>query len=507
MSSTDPTELTLCEQSAAIGAGALSPLDLTAALLDRIERLDDKVGAFVAVHGEAAIRDAVAAEREIAAGRRLGPLHGITFAVKDNFMVESAPARANSHVPITGMPPVTARAAQRLIEAGAIFLGKVNTWEFGTGDGTGLEQLPERQARNPWNLAHAPGGSTTGGGAAVAAGLVPLVLGADTGGSVRLPAAACGVSGLKATYDLVSRHGVLPNCYSLDHIGPIAWTAADNAMVLQVIAERPLAAAPPVDLRSLKVAVIRRFHERDVATDPEIVAAFEATARLLESSGATLVPLDPPHGLLEYRACSRIINSSECYSIHEADYRAHAGRMGTALRGKLAVGSRVTAADYLRAQRWRTEMAAGIDALLDDCDVILSCGTTLPAPRFSEPESVVAFTGRSAMAAFSLSGHPAITVRSGFSAEGLPLNIQLAARRHDDMRLLAVATALEDALGLTSRRPTDVTAASAADMPPTAAMDDSAVARSLAGTLEVLPVALAKTTEPFVRICLDEDHD
>ena len=517
----DPALMTAAEAGRALAARALSPVDLVGAFLSRIERLDGLVSSYVSVLADEALSAARDAEQEIAAGRCLGRLHGIPFAVKDNFMIAGAPARANSRIGPGEMPLATARSAQRLIDAGAILLGKVNTYEYGTGDGTGLFDLPERPARNPWDLDRFPGGSTTGGGAAVAAGLAPIVLGADTGGSVRLPAAACGVSGLKPTYDLVSRAGVLPNCYSLDCIGPIASTAEDIGLVMPILAEaqlgdwqdaEPLAA---FDWTKLRVAVVRRFHASDVEADPEIVSGFEEAVRLLRGLGAKLVEREPAHGSSDFRYCSRIINAAECYAIHEAEFLSRGADMGQALRWKLSVGAQITAADYLRAQRWRRILAEEIDGLMVDCDVVLCCGATMTAPLLSEPEEIAGFTTRSAMSPFSLSGHPAISICNGFSRSGLPLNVQLAGRRFADARLVRVAAKLEHCFGLQSRRPR-LDDASPGWSPPVGsggsrdALDRSGVdeaKRSLQVTVQQLPPRFPKALEPFVGVKLERTPD
>ena len=228
--------LTIEEAARLISRREISPVDLVAAFLARIEAVDGALATYITVCAEAALASARSAEAEIMRGSYRGPLHGIPYGLKDNFMVRGVRATANSHLMRDHVADHDATAHRRLQDAGAILLGKLGTYEYGTGDGDDLFELPFAPTRNPWDPRCFPGGSTIGGGASVAAGTAMLALGTDTTGSVRLPAAACGAAGLKPTYGLVSRAGVLPNCYSLDCVGPIAWTARDAGLALRAIA-------------------------------------------------------------------------------------------------------------------------------------------------------------------------------------------------------------------------------------------------------------------------------
>ncbi len=511
--------LTIGEAARLIAQRQISPVDLVEAFLARIEAVDHILATYITVCADEALADARRAEAEIVRGGVRGPLHGIPYGLKDNFMVRGVRATANSRLMADYVPDGDATAHSRLRNAGAIFLGKLNTYEYGTGNGDNLFELPFPPARNPWNLSHFPGGSTTGGGASVAAGTAMLALGSDTGGSVRLPAAACGVSGLKPTYGLVSRAGVLPNCYSLDCIGPIAWTARDAGLALRAIAgfdvRDPATAEVDVArvmdtssaMKDLRIGVLRRFHERDIATSPNLVAGFDHVVSVLPGLGATVVTCELPWSLQDFRACSRIINTAESYAIHESDFRDHRNRMGVALRDKLRAGRAVASVDYLRAQRWRRTLAADVDELFQAVDVILCAGATRCAPDYADRSGLGAFTTESAMAAFSISGHPAISVCSGFSDLGLPLNVQLAGRRFEDGRLLVAAAALEDALGLKHQRPADVPVRPAdpdwASQPASDMSEDDCerhAAESIRATLDQLPRDLPKELDPFVTV-------
>src|SRR5579862_3946365 len=226
--------LTAATAARAISARELSPVELTRALLKRIERLDPKLRVFIRLDAEAAMAAAKAAEQEIVAGRPRGPLHGIPVGIKDIIDVAGLPTTCHSKILIDNIAAQDAVCVTRLRGAGAIVLGKLSTHEFAIG-GPSFD-LPWPPARNPWNTAHHPGGSSSGSGSGVAAGLFPMALGSDTGGSVRNPASACGIVGLKPTYGLVSRRGVFPLSFSLDHIGPMTRTVEDNALMLEAIA-------------------------------------------------------------------------------------------------------------------------------------------------------------------------------------------------------------------------------------------------------------------------------
>src|SRR5579863_6825015 len=271
---TDLHWMTAAAAAHAIAIRELSPVELTRALLERIERLDPKLNVFIRLDADAAMAAAKAAEQEIVAGRPRGPLHGVPVGIKDIIDVAGLPTTCHSKILLDNVKTTDAVVVSKLRQAGAIILGKLSTHEFALG-GPSFD-LPFPPARNPWNPAHHPGGSSSGSGAGVCAGLFPLALGSDTGGSVRNPASSCGIVGLKPTYGLVSRRGVFPLSFTLDHVGPLTRTVADNALLLDAIAGYdPLdpgsAAAPPGryasglgrGVRGLRIGFIRHFHETD----------------------------------------------------------------------------------------------------------------------------------------------------------------------------------------------------------------------------------------------------
>jgi aspartyl-tRNA(Asn)/glutamyl-tRNA(Gln) amidotransferase subunit A len=516
--------LTIEDAARLISQRQLSPVDLVQSLLARIETVDGALATFITVCADDALAGARRAEVEIMRGNHRGPLHGIPYGLKDNFMVHGIRTTANSRLMLDHVPDTDATAHRRLQDAGAILLGKLGTYEYGTGDGDDLFELPFPPTRNPWDPNRFPGGSTIGGGAAVAAGTAMLALGSDTTGSVRLPAAACGAAGLKPTYGLVSRAGVLPNCYSLDCIGPITWTARDAGLALRAIAgfdpvdpasaDADIARVMDDTAKRLRVGVVRRFHEQDITADADFAAAFDHVVAAFTELGATVIERDLASSMQDFRNCSRVINTAECYAIHERDYVDRREWMGIALRNKLDVGHAVTAVDYLRAQRWRRALAAEIDQLFDDVDIVLCGGTTRIAPDYSDRAGIKAFTGESAMAVFSISGHPAISICNGFSARGLPLNVQLAGRRFEDGRVVAAASALECALALKSKRPPDPYACPSPPAwtkePPPIIREEERMSRAVASmqsTLAQLPADIPKSLEPFVTVNMRSGHE
>src|SRR5215213_4844099 len=289
MTSANPCFLTIAEAAVLIAAKRLSPVELTRGFLDRIERLNSHLHAYVQVLHDEALVAARAAEAEIAAGRYRGPLHGIPIGLKDIYDTAGVPTEGGSRLCLGRIPAEDATTTRLLKEAGAIILGKLTTWEFAIG-GTALD-TPFPPARNPWNVEHDPAGSSSGSGSAVAAGLCVAAMGSDTGGSIRWPAAWCGLAGLKPTYGRVSRAGIMPLSFSLDHAGPLTWTVEDAAIVLQAIAgydpRDPASSNWPVPdyraalqssgLKGVRLGLARSMFERDCVASDEMRRAFEGS--------------------------------------------------------------------------------------------------------------------------------------------------------------------------------------------------------------------------------------
>ncbi|MDQ0393350.1 amidase [Labrys monachus] len=462
----DLLHLTMREASQAIRSRRLSPVELVEACLARITAVDDRIGSYILVTAEQARLAAREAEADIAAGRWRGPLHGLPFAVKDNYFSKGVRTCANSRLLIEHVPSFSATALTRLADAGAVLLGKLNTWEYGTSMGPVYDDLPYAPARNPWNPARFTGGSSTGAGAAVPARTAMFALGSDTGGSVRLPAAACGLQGLKPTYGLVSRHGILPNCWAFDTAGPLCWNVWDCAVVLQAIAgfdamdpisagtSRDYAAGLEDGVAGLTIGLIADCDCDGVHPDPANLAQLAAAAETLARAGARIVPVALPAPVIRYRNAASVINWAESFAIHERDFRERGGEMGQALRDKMMAGLSVGASDYIAALRERRLLAQANAGLMADLDLLLMPGAFHVAAPAGDFERVAAFTGDTAMTPFSISGHPAMTLCSGFDEDGMPTNIQLVGRWFEEATLLRAAFAYESATPWRERFPT-----------------------------------------------------
>jgi aspartyl-tRNA(Asn)/glutamyl-tRNA(Gln) amidotransferase subunit A len=460
---TDLHWLTATEAARAIAAKELSAIELTNALLERIDRLDRKLNAFIWLDRDAALNAARAAEAEIAAGRPRGPLHGVPVGIKDIIDVAGLPTTCHSKILIDNIAAADAVCVSRLRGAGAIVLGKLSTHEFAIG-GPSFD-LPWPPARNPWNPAHHPGGSSSGSGAGIAAGLFPLALGSDTGGSVRNPASACGVVGLKPTYGLVSRRGVFPLSFSLDHVGPLTRTVADNALMLSVIAGHdpldPGSAAAPAGhyasglergVRGLRIGFIRHFHETDMPADAEVASALENVVRTLQGLGAEIRDVRLPT-LTEFGAVNRAILQSEAWAIHGPWLRERPGDYGRLARRRLLAGAFLSAGDYVHASRRRLEMIAAVEDAFREVDVLVCASAMDPPSRIEDAAETERTYPRQARTPFNVTGHPALAMMAGLSSGGLPLSVQFVGRYFGEASVFQVAAAWERAGGTAEKHP------------------------------------------------------
>jgi aspartyl-tRNA(Asn)/glutamyl-tRNA(Gln) amidotransferase subunit A len=455
--------LTATEATSAFADRRLSPVDLMSALLARIDVLDPQLNAFIRLDAAAAMAAARTAEREIAAGRIRGPLHGVPVGVKDIIDVAGLPTTGHSKILVGNVAKTDAVVIRKLRQAGAIVIGKLSTHEFAIG-GPSFD-LPFPPARNPWNPEHHPGGSSSGSGAGVCGGLFPVALGTDTGGSVRNPASVCGIVGLKPTYGLVSRRGVFPLAFTLDHVGPLTRTVADNALMLDAIAghdpDDPGSSASQArhfgrlldrGVRDLRIGFVRRFHELDMVAHPDVTAALEDVARVLQAEGAEVRTIALPT-LTEFGGINRVILCSEAWSIHAPWLRSRPGDYGQLARRRLMPGAFMTAGDYVGAQRRRLELIAAVEDALRDVDVLLCASSMDPASRLDDPEETARTYPRQARTPFNVTGHPALAMMSGLAKNGLPVSVQFVGRYFDDATVLRVAAAYERATGWHKKRP------------------------------------------------------
>lgn len=449
--------LTISEASARVAAGSLSPVDIIEAYLARIAEVDGKIHSYIHVAGDRARAEARIAAAEIAAGRWRGPLHGLPFGVKDNYDAEGMPATAGSKLRIDYMPDEDAALVRRLRDAGAILLGKLATWEYGTGNGGEYFDLPFPPARNPWDTSRFTGGSSTGAGTSVAAGTAMFALGSDTTGSVRLPAGATGVVGVIPTPGSLDLRGILPNCYSLDIPGPFTWTVEDNAIVLDAILRDPplpaLRRGLSLGIGGMRIAVVRTPGAGFPEPDAALGRAFDDGLRVIEKLGASLHDVRLPVPAAECFNVTRLIGPAESASIHEPELRERPEDMGFALRDKLLAGSMIRAVDYIAAQRRRKSIATSMGALMRDYDALITFGTLHVPPRLGVEPEMTAFTVETMLTPFNLAGLPAMVQCTGFTPEGLPLHWQIAANRGDEGRMLRVASAFEGATPWRQRRP------------------------------------------------------
>ena len=458
------------EAARLIAAKKLSPVDLTKALLARIEKYDGGLNAFLTLRPEQSLADAQAAEDAVMRGDDLGPLHGVPYALKDIIDAEGWPTTAHSKLLADNVAAADAPVTAKLRAAGGILMGKLSTHEFALG-GPSFD-LPWPPARNAWGRDYSPGGSSSGSGAAVAAGLVPIALGSDTGGSVRNPASMNGLLGMKATYGRVSRRGVVPLSFSLDHVGPLTRTTADNALALSVIAGHdaldPGSADEPVSdmggqlgrgIKGLKIGVIRHFYTKDLIADPEMAAAIEAAIKVLEDLGAEIREIET-RPLAQYAACNRVILLSEACAIHEKWITERPGDYGALLLGRLLPGMAYSGVDYVQATRTRARYAAEFNENFNTLDAVVTVNNMEPAFVIEDFEAGEKHYPRQARTPFNVTGNPALAVPTGFSSSGLPLSMQIVTGQFEEAMGYRIAAAYEAATGWTAKHPDlDVTAA------------------------------------------------
>jgi aspartyl-tRNA(Asn)/glutamyl-tRNA(Gln) amidotransferase subunit A len=455
---TSVTALSVAEAAKLIADKKLSPVELVGAHLDAIAASNDRLFAYITVVADRALAQAREAESEIMRGRHRGPLHGIPYSLKDNYYTNGIRTTFASRLSWDWVPQTDATLHARLVAAGAILLGKNNTWEYGTGMGEPQTDLPFPVARNAWNEAYFAGGSSSGTGVSVGAGLAMFGLGSDTGGSVRVPAAVHGLFGLKPTYGRLSRAGILPNSFSLDAAGPLTRTVRDGALVMQAIAGVDPKDPTSVDravpdysadldkgVKGLRIGCIRRFHTRDFQGHAEVVRAFEAAVDTLRRLGAEIVEVDVPHSAQDYRLVTRVVGGAESLAIHAQDFRERSNEMGVGLREKFLGAMTVSALEYIQATRWRREMTEATDAAVSGFDAIVCAGPVFRVPMRSEEPAMLAFMAGSGTCVFNVSGHPAATVATGIDDRGLPTSMQVVGKYWDEAMVMRVAHAYEQA--------------------------------------------------------------
>jgi aspartyl-tRNA(Asn)/glutamyl-tRNA(Gln) amidotransferase subunit A len=472
---TELHDLSIAELSGLIAARSLSPVELVDALIRRVEQCDAQTRAFITRTFDLARQQARRAEDEIAAGQYRGALHGIPFALKDIYDTQGILTSGHSRVFIDRIPREDATTTARLYEAGAVLLGKLATHEMAHA-GPSFD-LPWPPARNPWNLAHFTGGSSSGSGAAVAAGMTPVALGSDTGGSIRGPASLCGVAGLMPTFGLVSRAGVITNSYTFDHCGPLARTVEDCAIALQALAghdpkdagslRRPIpryreALGP--DLRGLRIGVLRRHWEEDIPASADVRRAMDAALDVLRRLGAELEEC-AVRPLASYFDVKIIIAESEIFSVHQRDLVARPKDFGADFRSRALPSVLFSAHDYVQATREHRRMMVEMEPLYARFDAFVTAGMG-EAPRLADYRSVSFWQKPSLLTAWNVTGQPVLALPNGFGAQGLPLGMQIVGRPFGEETILKIGHAYERATEWHARRPSLVPGAVAPDVVP-----------------------------------------
>ncbi len=448
----------------------LSPVEVVDVYLARIEEIDAKVRAYITVCGDEARAQAREAEAAISRGEYIGPLHGIPVAVKDQFDTAGIRTTMASRIFSENVPDGESTVTARLQAAGTILLGKLNMTEFAFGD---TRDFVFGTPRNPWNLDRIPGSSSAGSGIAVSAGMAAVAIGEDTGGSVRLPAAMCGIVGLRPTTGRTSRYRSFPMCWSMDTAGPMTRTVRDCADLLAIIAGHdpndPLSSPRPVDdyssgldggVRGMKIGYLHQLINLE-GVDEDTRNAVNATRDVFQSLGAETVDVNIP--LLELAGPIYIaIGDSDAADTHESLLRQRHRDYDVATRTRLMASSLIPASLYHRAQRARQLLRKRLINALEDFDVLVGPVVSTPAPEIKEVKRVFVseadvreriFGARSLTTPFNLAGLPAISIPCGFSEDGLPIGLQIAGRAFDEATVLRVSAAYERATDWHQRVP------------------------------------------------------
>ena len=466
-------ELEICYASAGqlgpmIRSGEISPVEVIEAHLSRIRATEPVLNSFITVLPDEAIAAARQAERDIRAGRYRGPLHGIPVGLKDLFNTGGVRTTSGSRIYDNYIPAEDCTVAARFREAGAILLGKLNMHQFAYGP-TG-ENPDYGHMHNPWDPERVSGGSSGGSGSATAAGQCTITTGSDTGGSIRIPAALCGIVGLKPTYGRVSRHGLTPLAWSMDHPGPMVRTVQDAAITMNVIAGHDpndvasanlpvpdYTAALTGEVRGLRIGVPREYLEAPM--DPEVRQSVNAALEQMETLGAEVVEVEFPE-FNDAAAISTTMLMAEATACFRDLLASDGSRLYEPVRLRLEAGLFISAADYLRAQQGRAVFDRAARRLLEDVDLLAGPTEPVTAPPLLQQQVLAGEQEIGTVAAltqytrpYNITGFPAISVPCGFSSEGMPIGLQLAGRPFDEETVLRAAYAYEQSADWHTRRP------------------------------------------------------
>ncbi len=457
MISPDPQAWTLRSLSKALRRKEVSPVEITRAYLDRIEAYDPQINSFITVLPRRAMRAAHQAEKEILNGTYRGTLHGIPFAAKDLFLTRGIRTTCGSKILAEFVPTYDAAVIERLSSAGAILLGKLNMHEFAYG--TTSVNLHFGPVRNPWDRERIAGGSSGGSAAALACSLAPLTLGTDTGGSIRIPSALCGTPGLKPTYGRISRYGVHPLCWSLDHVGPMAKSVSDIALAMGVLAgydPRDPASSPASvpdytkflakDLKGIRLGIPEFFFSR---LEGEVSRVVQSALNDLRRIGARVRPFSIP-GLHEASAAAYVTLLAEGAAVLEKWRLSRPGDLDKGVKARLELGAMIKATDYLRAQRIRARARSAFGEAFRRVDAIVTPQLPITAPKIGQASVTVGGKSMAVPAAltrftriFNLIGFPSLSLPCGFSQSGMPVALQVAGKPFGEGMVLRIGHAYE----------------------------------------------------------------
>jgi aspartyl-tRNA(Asn)/glutamyl-tRNA(Gln) amidotransferase subunit A len=458
--SDDLTRMSILEVADLVRKKKVSPVELTTACLARVDRFNPALNAFITILAESALEQAREAEAEVQRGKWRGPLHGVPIALKDLFDTAGVRTTAASGVFKDRIPMVDAEVVRRLKAAGAVLLGKTNMQEFAFGGSSIVSYFGA--VHNPWELSHIAGGSSGGSAAALAAELCYGALGSDTAGSVRLPAAHCGIAGLKPTYGLVSTRGVIPLSWSLDHVGPMARTAADTALLLQVIAGYDpqdttseemkvpdYAQALRANVPSIRIGIAREFFFADL--DPDIEAAMKDALSVLEKLTAGIREVSLSANTME--SLRDVVRAAEAYAYHR-EFVAKTPELYQPLTLKrIRAGADVTTPAYIQARRELAQVRRTAGKSIESVDALVTPTLPIPPPAISDPKADDILPAVRNTSPFNVNGLPAISVRCGFTSAGLPIGMQIIGPHGGDTVVLQLAHAYEQATDWHKRRP------------------------------------------------------
>ena len=463
--------LSIAEAAALMARKQLSPVELTRGCLDRIGKLDATLHSFLLVTEERAMADARAAEARMMSGALKGPLDGIPIGHKDIYNTAGIRTTGHSRLLEDNVPAEDSVVVSKWAAAGTVMMGKLATHEFAIG-GPSFD-LPWPPARNPWHPDHFTAGSSSGTGAAVAAGLVLGGTGSDTGGSIRGPAALCGLAGIKPTYGLCSRRGVLPLSQTLDHTGPLAWTVQDCALLLQAMAGHdpldPASADRPVadftaglqgGVSGLRIGVIRHFHEVDNPVSSAVRQGIEGALEIFRDQGAEIrdVTLAP---MMDYNAPGWVILTAEAYAVHEPWLKQRFNDYGELLRDRLAFGALLGASDYVQSLRRRRMLCLQMREAMAELDILITASAPAEAPKITEVPKWAMFEKPNFTMPFNLTGLPALSVCTGYGEGGLPVGMQIVGKPFAEATVFRASHAYEAATSWRSQRPAMSTAVAA----------------------------------------------